>query len=354
MKMRVIGAKLGTAFLLIAPLACSPSPQVTSPESAELAAGGDAPNPHQAADASGVAGSNDAGDVVCTLTVAVPKFVMLSPYWLYVDGRIVAFRDVSEVSYMQVESPDTVIWVDLQGNMVGEVDKKTRRVLSAKEGGLEKIDVRLPPGQHTVELAVLSDYVEGIEPGERFPLKFRRKTVTIEANKMREVQVDPPLMRIPSATEGSIDPLPVVREDEFLNDLEKELIAKITATLDDPVYAALQKVTSDMEFKRVRPRGSTIYVALPEKHGGGRELDARQLRLIVAYLKQQHWGWLPDRYTALKNDPDGPARFERLKHAVTHRRDLIDGLNYIAKKLEQIDRADPVPASSEDDVSDVE
>jgi hypothetical protein len=281
-------------------------------------------------------------NLIGTMTLIVPKFLLVSTYWVYVDGRIVAVTESPTIPMMKVETPKTVMYCDLQGDPLGEVEKGTGRMLrmfSTRDDILDTISIKLVPGRYTVELAVRTDYVQGTEPG-RFPLMFKQTHGEVEAGKTCTLQLAVPPMtstQPPVAERVPVPSLPGLQTDaaehqrRYLERLTSEVDAKLTSYQADPVVVAVQKLR---ETPLVRP---IVYMEFAKEQGGAREIDAQQIRLIVAYLKEKYWGWFPKSYSVMGKTEQGTARFHQLAGVVAHHRKSLDQCSAIAERLQELE-----------------
>ena len=147
-------------------------------------------------------------------------------------------------------------------------------------------------------------------------------------------RVEPP---IPKTTSQFLTrALPFVSGDslkwveERLHGVEKTIVQYQS----DPIVLELNSLRE--EFLASPPSEPVAYVRLPAAHGGPRELDARQVRMIVEWLKQKHWGWFPDG--AVLTEPDPARLYTDLKKKVALYRKQVDRLAVVADALEQVEK----------------
>jgi hypothetical protein len=145
----------------------------------------------------------------------------------------------------------------------------------------------LEPGNHLVELGYLTRWAPDSFP---FPLGFQSKEIKIEPDKTCQVAFEIPGSNLiphgKKAYEGLGIVLPPLLPDDngkFLKGLIDRLNSRIHGYTDDKVRGALVKAYD--QRRRDSPKRPLIFVPLPETAGGGRELDAQQVDLIVEWLK---------------------------------------------------------------------
>lgn len=109
----------------------------------------------------------------------------------------------------------------------------------------------------------------------------------------------------------------------------------------DPVFTALRKLHA--EFKQRKPSRKIVKLDLPEKHGGPREVDGSQIKVLIFELKRQFFGEWPVKVISIREDD--PAKnaellqteglHKRLNDAVQQKINALDDLNGIARMLDE-------------------
>lgn len=230
----------------------------------------------------------------------IKKFENASNYWIYVNGRIV-FKKVSPKD---------------------------------DQSSLDPLEILLVPGEYTVEVAV--NALSSLTAYD-FPIYFRTQQVVIEAGKVAEVEIDvegarPRWVGYPSLSYKNktwVELLEIM-EDSFKNSTEE--------CQKDPVLLAINEVYRALQ--QSPPLLSVVYVDMPDYCGNGREFDAQQIRLIVDWLKEKHWRWLPSSNNKPKNRMPGylSYRYNQIMSKVSSYIRDIDHYKKIARKLDAAGR----------------
>jgi hypothetical protein len=82
-----------------------------------------------------------------------------------------------------------------------------------------------------------------------------------------------------------------------------------------------------------------VYINLPAEKGGGREFDAEQIRLLIAWLKN----YQSDPLSPLPSDfvdrmpGEMRARYDQVQTAITQYQNYANQFEAIAKKLEAVE-----------------
>jgi hypothetical protein len=221
---------------------------------------------------------------------------------------------------------------------------------------LDAVSLELEPGSHLVEISYVSthelDAVGRGGPlvvgtgggGERPPLIFSGQHVKLEGGK--------------DATGGFVVPewdkyvLPPPWPPQGLrfDTIERDLadgMARANRQLEtcrtDLLVAALATTYDDFRKPGGAPKRRVCHVRLPETHGGPRELNAQQVRILVQWLDDTYWGWYPFtdrdnvafRVMAQQLNADQRNKWESLTAFVKRNREMVRELNAIASALEK-------------------
>lgn len=248
----------------------------------------------------GRAASDEAANGYGKLHLILARPVIGTDCWIYVDGRIVAFREPDNDFY--IHATENWTHVNREGKWVyGQPAKgsgknvvwytgppDTRPPLSilsydppefAPPDLFEWIDsIDVTAGTHTVEVATVSDR---LSPPDRPPSPIRvvsRTEVTVEAGGRRAVLVNTLLRR-----EFFAEDRPARAYDPNRTDAQRaaeraretgELKRKYAA---DPLVAALRAGPDVNGF-----------IDLPPQYGGRRQYDRRQIDHMIGWLKRKY------------------------------------------------------------------
>ena len=194
-------------------------------------------------------------------------------------------------------------------------------------------NLSLPPGKHTVE-------VDSTTYARDFPLTFQRQVVQI--NSSQDTTVTFTLLKAEDEYSFSGKASDIItggnaNYSRAYQHYAGKFSTQMTLYQTDPVVRALLSAKANPIIKHV------VVVDLPESRGGRRELDARQVRLIVAWLHYSYLnGWFPALITRSVDDfrlgPDLDEldrKVDLLKGLVKQKNDEIEEFNAIARKLDE-------------------
>jgi len=220
-----------------------------------------------------------------------------SRYWVYVDGRIVA----------------------------------TKADPQSGSGSLQATDILLLPGEYNVEVAVTLPNPE--QAGSTFPFAFRLEKVTVAAGQVKSVRLSVEAANYDQPTALSPFDTP---SSEWFDSWLKRVNSEIQSFQKDQTQIALMDVLSALQQSEpVRP---TVYVNLSTDKGGGREFDAEQIRLIIAWLKNYRndpLSPLPAEF--VDRMPEGMrARYDQVLNTITNYYNYLNQFDAIPKKLEAV------------------
>ncbi len=216
-------------------------------------------------------------------------------YWIYIDGRIVATRP----------NPDS------------------------DSNSLNAIDVLLVPGEYNVEVCVTVPNSE--DSGSTFPFAFRSKKIRVAAGQVESLPLSVEAKSYDEPTALSPFDTP---SWEWFEPWVKRVESEVQSFQKDPIHLALLEVLNALQQSDpVRP---AVYVNLPAERGGGREFDAQQLRLMIAWLKR----YRSDPLSPLPADfvdrmpGDVRARYDQVEGVITNYQNYINQFDAIPKKLD--------------------
>jgi len=191
----------------------------------------------------------------------------------------------------------------------------------------------LPPGKHSVGVGY-STFAKD------FPLQFQRQVVRIDSDQdtavsftLPKAEGEYPFGRKP----GDIITGGNANYSRAYQNYAGKFKTQMTLYQTDPVVRALESAKSKPTTKH------GVVVDLPESRGGRRELDARQIRLIVAWLHYSYLdSWFPALITRSVDDfRAGPdldeldRKFDLLTGQVKQQNDAIEEFNALARKLDE-------------------
>jgi len=217
-----------------------------------------------------------------------------SRYWLYIEGRIVAKKEAPQ----STSSPP--------------------------------IDILLVPGEYNVEVGVTHGKLTNSDYS--FPLAFRGQKIRIDAGKITRIQLS--VKAESSSLPTMVSPLAEPSWDWF-NAWVKKVDEQLKLFQKDPVHlAVLECFKALQQYPPVHP---AVYIKLPPENGGGREFDADQVKLIVAWLKRYRSDTLsplPADFVAKMPD-EMRAKYDQVLTVITNYQTYIDQFNAIPKNLEE-------------------
>lgn len=264
------------------------------------------------------------------MALTLPTEHKKTPYWVYVDGGIVAtgMTDVLPRNVMKARTGknswvimDEGVSVRIEAGRVVQIRDDYRKSL------YREVKVEVSPGRHTAELVLAHT---GNDP-DLFPLAIGKEQVSVLSGATARVK--PPVI----GTNTARFVWPAIKFPNNLMWVEQQL-RRVEKTIvqyqGDPIVQELNALRE--EILASPPSEPVAYVALPASCGGPRELDARQVRMIVDWLKRKHWQWFPNVAGVTVGDPGG--LFMNLRSKVALYRARIDGLTVVAEALEQVEK----------------
>lgn len=280
-----------------------------------------------------------------TLAVKVPRGLLPSEdYWVYVNREIVsapphgAFATLANELMHSGASPgsDSESYWDASGRAVLS---EAGRFTYLRPGLRERIfaresPIQLVPGKYIVDLVTRA-------ADAPFPFTFARFEVSVAAGKTAEIEFGIPTgtseMRVARAERCSTCSFSGHPPEQTLKFIQDDLTRTQAALEKVPMVAVLNEALLSLPIDPARR--PTVYARLPAAIGGGRDLDARQISLIVEAL------WWDYRFTSIRDNttfnnaaPPVPelAAFLEVKIAA-HNRRLAD-YRKIVQALEQAKR----------------
>jgi hypothetical protein len=242
----------------------------------------------------------DVKTLLGTLSVrpALDQQAQSSRYWVYVDGRL--------------------------------VDTKAKPESGA--GSLQTTEILLLPGEYNVEVGVTLPFPENA--GTTFPFAFRSQSVTVAAGKVKSVRLS-----VAAVDYGPLTALTafVTPSWEWFDSWVRRVDSEIQAFQKDQTQIALMEVFSALQ--QTEPVRPVVYINLPAEKGGGREFDAEQIRLLIAWLKN----YRSDPLSPLPSDfvdrmpGEMRARYDQVQTAITQYQNYANQFEAIAKKLEAVE-----------------
>ena len=262
-----------------------------------------------------------ASAVACEL--AVPT--LIADYWVYVDGRIVdapPHEGVGGFTMIEMhkgagavcmDDKGVAVRIDAGGRLTNVRDDVRDRVYAKRV-------VRLAPGVHRFEMLLLNT--------GGFPLQISSREIELTAAGPAEVRLDLPAGYSCWPAASAIAALP--REDwqAQLERVQANLKGSISGLAADPVARALAEALARLRL--TPPERPVIRVDLPADRGGARELDARQVRSLLRYLRNEY-----QLYEGLVSAPaDAPAEY---RNAMARLAPLLRAHNARLAELDELD-----------------
>jgi hypothetical protein len=254
----------------------------------------------------------------------VPNLV--PDYWLYLDGRLVSAPPHSGISakYNLVELGPTQGYEFWDKEGVAARVKVNGEIYSVRQGAdvrsAEIFDVE--PGAHHLEFLLLNK--------EGFPFAINSADLELKTGDSRGFWFNMPANYVCGLRPAAIAPFFAAQgtdwQEEFSN-RQAIVKKKIKRFADDPLVQALDEALLNV---RLSPSDHPlVWVKLPSKNGGKRELDARLVAALVQYLTGQY-GIEEDLAAAPEGSPAD------LKDALARLLPLIRAHNRRIKTFEEL------------------
>lgn len=231
---------------------------------------------------------------------------VIHPYWIYVNGKIVA----------------------------------TRPMGSGPFNTMNPYQLRLNPGRYTVEIAVATRGV----PDVVFPFTFSNRD---PANPRHVTGDDQAEVRSGEVTTFVVERLyewfsanarAAIPDDEPIGPVRERESSNVTSCTQSDVYRELSAALTALSVNP--PVDPVVRLDLAREHGGNREFDATEVRLLVYWLAQQCY---PDnalvervaqsRASAGTRDADA---WSELASSLNRGKRAIETLGAIADKLQRL------------------
>jgi hypothetical protein len=189
-----------------------------------------------------------------------------------------------------------------------------------------KLAIDVKPGRHRVAIAFVQ-----FNTRDAFPIQFEERTVTVKSGESSSFKI----FALEGNTRASIAyAAPAVdKVHEYLRRMEAHVQTRLDEMKLDLLVRGLDRTLS--EVKRRPPSRRAIWVEIPEKYGGPRELDAAQIHLLADWLQFRYWDDLRNlSRLSVALPPDALAHGQRLEVIVENARSAIDEFRGIARALD--------------------
>jgi hypothetical protein len=200
-----------------------------------------------------------------------------------------------------------------------------------KEKGRFETTLALEPGNYVVEVGYATHYKD-------FPLWFDGRRIKIDPDRDSTTNFNPPRLEDPYHGVYGLGCPPRQGYQKWYQHWIDQADVQLKLYELDPVAKALAAAGNLLPD----PSRGVVAVELSERHGGRRELDAAQVRLIVGWLHYHYWDrWYSPQIARLVDSAYGPdigewdRKMDLLKGLVQNQQDRIEQLNSLARRLEQ-------------------
>ena len=220
-----------------------------------------------------------------TLIVRTPSGLLpSSEYWLYIDGRIVsappraAFPTLAR-EFMRTSGSATEEFWDAAGQAAVSRDG----VFTHLRAGLrERVFETHPPIQVPARRLVVELVTRAVNSG--FPFAVARIEVTPGAGETREIEFGIPLGTSEERIARAIGRPRSFITEENLKYAQADFDRTVAEFDNLPMVAVLNEAI----LNAPDPPATSVFAALPQASGGGRDLDARQIALIIDALVSEY------------------------------------------------------------------
>jgi hypothetical protein len=280
-----------------------------------------------------------------TLVIKVPRgFLPSDDYWLYVNGKMLsaqphpAFttlnREFMHVAAGSDAAPSDEYWDATGRAAVCEAGRWTFPRAGVRERVFEAVTLAEPPRKYVVELMTRS-------ANKPFPFAIARMETDIAAGATQTIELGIPpgtdeayIVQASRCSTCSISIHPPAQTLEFIHGDLNRTVAALDA---NPIVAALDEMLANLS---VTPgRTPTVSATLPLAMGGGRELDARQVSLILTALQNSYGFPDIDQNAKLQSaEPPTPQLAAALSLRIKQHNARIDKFQKIVAALEQAKR----------------
>lgn len=277
-----------------------------------------------------------------TLIVKVPRgFLPSQDYWLYVNGQIVAAPPYGPFTKPYREF--AVFEVD-RGHEYHDVDGLAVRIEGGRftysrpglprEPVFESHPIQLAPGKYVVELLTRA-------VNHSFPFAVARIEVQVAAGKTEEIEFDIPAgtdeMRVARASRCGICVFSAHSPEKTVEFIQDDFNRAVQKYEESPIVPVLNQVLLNLSV--TPPSQPSMFANLPDSMGGGRELNARQMSLIIEDLETDYRFPSIDGNSSLRSAaPPIPQIAAQLALQITEHNKRIDNFRQIVKALEQAKR----------------
>ncbi|GEM_PF-6107215 len=274
-----------------------------------------------------------------TLVVKVPRgFLPSQEYWLYVNGQIANAPPYTPFAEMDGEFKHV-------GTMGDEYWDASGRAAASVDGhfiyirpGLQKHifqsqePIRLAPGKYVVELLTRAADRQG------FPFAVARTEAEVTVGKTAEVEFGIPPgtneIKVVRASRCSVCSSSAHSPEKAMEFIEHDFKRTVQEYGETPIVAVLNEVLSNLSGPP--PSQSSVFVNLPDSMGGGRTLDARQMRLIIQDLEINYLFPSIDENPGLRGAAASvPETAARISSQINEHNKSIYNLREIVKVMEK-------------------
>ena len=171
-----------------------------------------------------------------------------------------------------------------------------RNALQIYETTEDRFEFAVGSGKHRVELMSRQLVLSNMgRPCPTFPYNYQFADWVLgsdsdPSNQVLRLQSVPPV-----APGGEPDGYCYTLDSDIASkDFEDRIGTSVTATEGDPIIRSL--LAAEQLFQSgSRPTRRTLLLELPREDGGPRECDGGQVRVLVDWLAEKHFGWTPPK-----------------------------------------------------------
>jgi hypothetical protein len=264
---------------------------------------------------------------------AVPTGILEGAYWVYLDRQIVASgsRTLPRIAVANYGNSAVSDFRDSKGPLFqANAERFTYLRNDARSQLFETTESqKIGKGGYDVQLVVASRD-EGCVPLAH----TRPRSIRIEAGTEVEIELTPPLsLAVPRAASAAQVALSYYETDPqaWVEQVQSRLFSDAKGFENHPVGQALLQLQGVLA---VAPPGSgTTFVELPSEYGGSRQVDARQVQLMVDGLRRCYEFVLSSSDRNFGQSGRVASAFSQLDFQINAHNKRIEGLNEIARKL---------------------
>jgi len=266
-----------------------------------------------------------------TLVVKIPRGLLPSQdYWVYVNAQIVSAPPYGSFTKMDREfmRVDEEYW-DSTGQAAASVRGRfTYLRPGLRERIFESQSIQLAPGKYVVELVTRAVNVKG------FPFGVARLETQVAAGRIEEMEFGIPVGTDETRIVPAIGRPYGLTPDKQLEYLQNDFNRTVLEYEKLPIVAVLNQIQLNLSL--TPPIRAKVFANLPDSMGGGRELDVRQLSVIIGDLESDYKFRSIDDARLLSAPAPIPQLQAYLATKIGEYNTRISSFRQIIKALEQV------------------